>query len=177
MDEVTVKKKKPRLNRDTEKPTITRCSICNHAKRQDIDKAVLQPGATIRGTARQYAVSEDALIRHVKNGHITTKIAKVAAIQEAVEAHDLLNELNSVVTVTEEIITAAREMTITTKDGEKIKTPNYWLALKGIEARHKQIDIKAKIAGIYREKVEHSGIDEKPVIVKVLKGEASLDDL
>jgi hypothetical protein len=63
------------------------CSICIHNKRCQIDEEVTRT-ADIRGTARKFRVSEDALGRHVNKGHVAEKVKK------AQEAEDINHGLN-----------------------------------------------------------------------------------
>ena len=52
------------------------CTICHHYRRDTLDKALLR-GEQLKGIARRYKVSEDALGRHKK--HMQVVIAKAAA--------------------------------------------------------------------------------------------------
>jgi hypothetical protein len=55
------------------------CSICNHHRRDGMDKALLR-GEQITVVARRYSVSDDALGRHKR--HMQVVIAKAAALVE-----------------------------------------------------------------------------------------------
>jgi hypothetical protein len=55
------------------------CTICNHHRRDSMDKAMLR-GEQLKAVARRYSVSEDALGRHRK--HMRLMIAKAAAMVE-----------------------------------------------------------------------------------------------
>ncbi len=70
------------------------CSICNHPKRAEIDRAIAS-GAPNRRIAAQYGVSENAIRRHKKNGHVAKKIAKAEEAKEIAEAKTLLEEVTS----------------------------------------------------------------------------------
>ena len=61
------------------------CSICAHPEKRAIDAAAVR-GAAIRGIARQYGISADALQRH-KDSHLTKGLAKAEA-KRASEALD-----------------------------------------------------------------------------------------
>jgi hypothetical protein len=61
------------------------CSICNHPKRVEIDKALID-GGSYRDVAGRFGVSRSAVGRHKRNGHIAEKIAKVARKKEIKEA-------------------------------------------------------------------------------------------
>jgi len=55
----------------------TRCSICYHADRLEIEKAILS-GESYRRVAKRFGVTDSAIGRHVRNGHITKQVEKMA---------------------------------------------------------------------------------------------------
>jgi len=67
------------------------CTICSHPERAAIDAALVS-GEPMRGIARMFAVSEDALNRHKRDGHTVTALAKAAGA-ETVAADDLLAQV------------------------------------------------------------------------------------
>jgi hypothetical protein len=64
-----------------------RCSICADKNRCKIDEWYIRT-ADIRGTARKFRVSEDALGRHISKGHISK------AIQAAANENEIKHGLN-----------------------------------------------------------------------------------
>lgn len=44
-----------------------KCSVCQHPDLRDIDSVLVEGGASIRGLARKFVLSEDSLSRHRKN--------------------------------------------------------------------------------------------------------------
>ena len=70
-----------------------KCTICEHPDRKKIDKALVSGTAPIRTIAHQFQISNDALKRHVNNGHIAAKIQKSAIAQEKAEADDFYTHL------------------------------------------------------------------------------------
>jgi hypothetical protein len=72
-----------------------KCSICNHPKRNEIDKSLSLDNASLRTIAVQYRVSKDSLKRHMDNGHIVQKIAKAAEAKIVTEADTLLDQVKS----------------------------------------------------------------------------------
>src|SRR5687768_3337477 len=66
------------------------CTVCTHPERAAIDAALVS-GEPMRGIARRFAVSEDALNRH-RRDHIAATLAK-AADAESVAADDLLGQV------------------------------------------------------------------------------------
>lgn len=134
-----------------------KCTICEHPKRKDIDKACIQEGAVLRSIARHFALSEHALKRHVSSGHIARKIAKSIAAQDIVEADDLLKEIHEVEKTTKEIMQGA------------LKKDQNHLALKAIETRHKQIELKGKVLGSFKG-------DKPNGPIRIIKAEDLSDD-
>ncbi len=59
------------------------CSICVHKNRCQIDEEYLKT-TDIRGVARKFRVSEDALGRHISKGHIS-KAIQAAANEKAIQ--------------------------------------------------------------------------------------------
>ncbi len=78
------------------------CTICNHPQRVEIDKALVA-GESYRSIARRFGVTDSAVGRHKRNGHILEKIAKVGKkrsirrakeIEAAVEEKERFEELH-----------------------------------------------------------------------------------
>lgn len=120
------------------------CSICKHQSRKAIDKALVLPGASIRGIARQFRVSDDALTRHVKGGHIEQKVAKAQQAQDIVEADDLLKEIQEIQGHQKTIFNEARERTI-----EGLKIPDNKLALEALRDQSRIVELKGKVLGSF----------------------------
>jgi transposase-like protein len=123
-------------------------SISNHPKRKEIDKALVLPGASIRGIARTYRVSEDALSRYVKGGNIEQKVKKAQAAQDIVEADDLLKEIQEIQGHQKTIFKEARDRVIETEAGQ-IKKPDNKLALEALRDQSKIIELKGKVLGSF----------------------------
>lgn len=130
-----------------------KCTICEHPKRKEIDKACIRDGAIIRSIARHFDLAHASLSRHVSGGHITAKITKAVKAQEIVEADNLLNEVQEIQNVTEIIIKSAmdrkRTVEIEGKDRE-VPHPDHHTALKALDTRGKQIELKGKILGSFK---------------------------
>jgi transposase-like protein len=115
-----------------------KCSICADKARKRIDAALVREGATIRGIAATFSVSEDSLARHVKNGHVLARIAKSQKAQDIVEADDLLKEIKEVENQTKDILKECRE------------DRNHRDALGALTRREKQIELKGTILGSFK---------------------------
>lgn len=68
------------------------CSICSHPRRDEIDRAIVR-GEANRRIAPRYGVSEKSIRRHIKNGHVSEKIAKAEQAREIAQADNLLGEI------------------------------------------------------------------------------------
>ncbi|MEN6429786.1 MAG: hypothetical protein ABFC80_02945 [Coriobacteriales bacterium] len=68
-----------------------RCTICDHPKREQIDKAVTLRNAPMRVIAGRFSVSQKALQRH-KAAHLHRELAKAVAKQES-RADEIIREL------------------------------------------------------------------------------------
>lgn len=129
-----------------------KCTICEHARIKEIDSALVRPGAVLRTIAHQFALSESALKRHVKGGHIVEKIAKAAHAHEAADADDLLEEIREAEDLTKKIAKAAMNRKKRDRDtGKVIKDPDHDTALKALARREKQIELKGKVLGAFKE--------------------------
>src|SRR5262245_65107055 len=88
-----------------------RCSICDHTERAAID-AALVGNDPLRGIARTFRVSEDAITRH-KTQHLPAHLAKAEEAKEVTQAGSLLDQLLSLNRETMTILREARS------DGKK----------------------------------------------------------
>ncbi|MFA6364257.1 hypothetical protein [Methanoregula sp.] len=123
---------------------MAKCSICADKARKKIDAALVMEGATIRGIAAKFRVSEDALARHVKNGHVLERIAKAQKAQDIVEADALLNEILEIQQHQKTIFQEARDRTI-----EGFKAPDNKLALEALRDQSKIVELKGKVLGSF----------------------------
>jgi len=133
-----------------------KCTICEHPKRNEIDKAIVRDGSILRTIAHQFDLSESALKRHVKSGHIAEKIQKAAHAHEAADADDLLEEVHESEKIARYIINNAIRKTIKVmKGGEEIEitNPDYdpKIALLGLARREKQIELKGRVLGSFKD--------------------------
>jgi len=131
--------------------SMAKCSICQHPKRKEIDKALVSGTVSIRAVADQWHVGREALRRHVKNGHIQSKIQKAAIAQEKAEADDFYTHLQK------------RKTRFTQMAAEAKTAGNPHLELKVYQVESKFTEMEGKALGAFREKVEHSGKIELPL--------------
>lgn len=124
---------------------MANCTICEHPKRKEIDKALVSGTVSIRAVADQWHVGREALRRHVKNGHIQSKIQKAAIAQEKAEADDFYTHLQK------------RKTRFTQMAAEAKTAGNPHLELKVYQVESKFTEMEGKALGAFREKIEHSG--------------------
>jgi len=71
------------------------CTICWHEQRFAIEELLATRQSTYRGIARKYGVSEDAVSRHVKAGHVSQLLALAADSERAAQADNLLDRIEA----------------------------------------------------------------------------------
>ena len=84
------------------------CSICNHPRRQAIDKAIIARQSN-RRIATQHGLSEAAVRRHKKGGHLPGKLIKAAETRDRRDAERLLNLMDELLTDAKGVIKAAKK--------------------------------------------------------------------
>jgi len=81
------------------------CTICSHADRAALDTALVS-GEALRGIARRFAVSEDALFRH-RSDHIPVSLAKAKDAEAVADADDLLGQIRELKRVAMHVLARA----------------------------------------------------------------------
>ena len=71
------------------------CTICSHEQRFAIEELLATRQSTYRGIARKYGVSEDAVSRHVKAGHVSQLLALAVDAERAAQADSLLDRIEA----------------------------------------------------------------------------------
>jgi len=128
------------------------CSICSHEDRAGIDSALLTKNP-LRGIARRFAVSEDALFRHKKD-HISTLLLKAQEVEEIAQADTLLDQVKAIQTRTLSILDRA--------DGAgDLKT-----ALSAIRETRANLELLAKLTGDLDERTQIN-IMQNPQVVQL----------
>ncbi len=82
-----------------------RCTICDHAERDQIDRALVR-GAPFRHIAAQYGLSTGALQRH-KAEHLPTAMVQARQVGDVINAGELVAFLTRSYTRTEQIFQRA----------------------------------------------------------------------
>jgi transposase-like protein len=85
------------------------CTICSHEQRFAIEELLATRQSTYRGIARKYGVSEDAVSRHVKAGHVSQLLALAADAERAARADTLLDRIEALQSQTLAILDAPED--------------------------------------------------------------------
>jgi hypothetical protein len=110
------------------------CSVCAHPDRAAIDKTIVSAQLPYRRIATQYAVSEQAIRRH-RLDHLPSKLADAEAVSRAVEAVDLLTELEALRTKAMSILLQAESC------------GDFRTALQGIREARACLELLAEVQG------------------------------
>lgn len=71
-----------------------RCTVCSHPDSADINAQKAEGGASLRGIARIYALSEDSLQRHRKR-HLPAAVSRGAEEKAGERGADLLSRIRT----------------------------------------------------------------------------------
>jgi len=115
---------------------MRRCTICDHRKHAQIDKALVEGELGFRKLAKRFRVSEPSLYRHAQK-HLPVELvkSKEESTEDATQA--LVNELEGLVKKTGQVLT--RALSKKNYDGD--------LALRAIARRERQLELKARLLG------------------------------
>jgi len=119
----------------------SRCTICSHADRLDIDRGIIA-GLPYRDIAGRFAVSKSAIERHASD-HISKLISRARDLRDWLNADQLVGELRVLREVVLGILEEARA------DGD------HATALQAIGRLEKQAELVARLLG---ELVEHQRV-------------------
>lgn len=70
------------------------CTVCRHADRGAIDRALVAGEASLRDVSHRHGVSKDALFRH-RADHIPARLAKAGAVADVAQTDDLLRDVRA----------------------------------------------------------------------------------
>lgn len=119
-----------------------KCTICIHPERTEIEKILVTRAESYRGIARQFDLSQAAVSRHVNDGHIAERLAKVHDEEEALEALDVLRQLRAINSAAGRILQEAMD-----KDENGIRRSPL-MALRAMDRVHRQLELQAKLLGV-----------------------------
>ncbi len=133
-----------------------KCSVCTHPDRDAIDRAIIK-GTALATISRDYAVSEDSLARHRDNGHIPISLKEDHQEKEVNRARDHYQEIRAL------LDKALSYMDRAEGNGD------LRIAIQALREARATLELLTTLQ-------YHAQEQEKPCIVKILKG-VSLDDL
>lgn len=110
----------------------TRCTICTHAKRLEIDRSIVS-GAPLARLAQKYAVNYHSLRRHAEN-HVTRQLSQAWHKKELESSFDLLHTIDDILQKTEVIF------------DRNFRAKKDSLALKALESKRQTIQLLANIS-------------------------------
>ncbi len=70
------------------------CTVCTHAERHEMDELIVAGRESLRGIARRFSLSKDAVIRH-RAKHLPRALVEAQEARRVANADDLLTELES----------------------------------------------------------------------------------
>ena len=114
-----------------------RCTVCDHAGRADIDRALVR-GVAYRRIAKQHALSESAVFRHQKE-HLPRLLVEAKEAEEAADADSLLSEVR-----------ALHRRTLTLLDTAE-DAGDLGVALRAIREARGNVELLARLAGELQE--------------------------
>lgn len=112
-----------------------KCTVCNHKDVDKIDAALVIEGASYRDIARQYGLTQAAIGRHFKNGHIADKVLADSESAQKVASKGLASDVDYVRQESQDIYEEERHK------------KNNRLALDALDRILKSAEIRAKLAG------------------------------
>lgn len=115
-----------------------RCTVCTSPAAASINAAVAGEHGSIRSIAKQYGVTDAALLRHAK-GHLPEAMVKSQEAADEAQALDVVKQLKAINLATLEILRDARKI----NDAET--------ALKAIARVEKQIELQARLLHLLNE--------------------------
>lgn len=115
-----------------------RCTVCDHAKRAEIDRVLVEGRTTPAALAKRYRLVGRSVQRHAHK-HLPAALAAARDVAETVRGGDLLARLLTYTADTETILAAAK------------KAKDYEIALKAIGRLEKQVELQAKLLGELRD--------------------------
>jgi transposase-like protein len=113
------------------------CQVCNHAKRLEIDRQLVQ-GKSHASISREYGVSSDSIRNHA-NSHLSRQLVKSHEMKQAIESAGLVTEIEDLLKRSKHILRRAE------RDGKLS------VALGAIRETRGTLELMAKIcATIYQ---------------------------
>ncbi len=111
-----------------------RCTVCDHAKRNEIDRGLVDRSQPLRYFAKRYGISIDAVYRHFGD-HLPATLAKASGAKEIARGDVLLGKVQNLLDAAEEILTSSKA------------AEDYKIALGAIRESRETMALLARLVG------------------------------
>ena len=112
-----------------------RCTVCVHAKRSEIDAALVRGVSSYELETSYSDLTRSSIERHARGGHIPAKLLKTQAAAEVREALDVVRQLKAINAASWSVLQDARNT------GERNTV------LRAVDRVQRQIELQAKLLG------------------------------
>jgi chaperonin cofactor prefoldin len=126
-----------RAERSVPKFMSRKCSICNHNRRQEIERALLR-GESHHAVAQQFTISRGAVARHLK--HVSTALTQAQEVEE--NGKSILRRVGELILQAEQVKARAN------REGD------YRTALAALREMTRLVELQARLTGELHEKHE-----------------------
>lgn len=126
-----------RAERSVPKFMSRKCSICNHNRRQEIERALLR-GESHHAVAQQFTISRGAVARHLK--HVSTALTQAQEVEE--DGKSILRRVGELILQAEQVKARAN------REGD------YRTALAALREMTRLVELQARLTGELQEKHE-----------------------
>lgn len=115
-----------------------RCTVCDHAARAEIDRALVEGRTSAATVARRYDLVKTSVERHAKN-HLPAALAASQRAAEVAQGDTLLAKLEAMTAETQAVLRVAK------------REKDHHLTLKAIGHLEKQLELQARLLGELRD--------------------------
>jgi hypothetical protein len=123
------------------------CTVCNHASREEIEKALLS-GGSFRNVAKRFGTSVTALFRH-KSDHLPTSLVKAKEAEDIARADSVLGDIRNQIAQITSLYQAAEGILEEAKKSSDL--PTALKAIRELSNLHREnratLELIAKITG------------------------------
>jgi hypothetical protein len=116
-----------------------KCSICNHDRRQEIERALLH-GESNRAVAQRFTVARSAVASHLK--HVSTALTQARKLREIEDGKSILIQLRELNLEAEQLKARAD------------RAGDYRTALAALREKTRIVELEARLTGELNERPE-----------------------
>ncbi len=133
-----------------------RCTVCSHPDIDDLNAQLVEGGRSLRGLARKFVLSEDALQRHRKR-HLPAAVSRGAEVKAGEKGRDLLDRIRTA----EEKLGGYERIAVNLAT-KGVKDGDAALVLRALsEARRSAVESRLKLWGLELQVTETRDIAER----------------